>query len=217
MSEQKPKKPAAKPAKKTSANGTKGSNGNGAAPEAGTTGAPAQVDPEIAAKVAQLRSTLRENFGMAVMALMMVPRYRAQTLSDLHHLLLDPMLNDRVAMAYPGKKDQAIAPDMSGFAIWASVSEEVDASIREQIANGVFPGRIKSTDWNSGSINWLLDVIAPDRKTVAAVIANFRSVAKTGELRLHPLISRLVDPEVLKQMGARKTDQTGDKDKPAAS
>jgi len=170
-----------------------------------------QIDPEVAKKIGELRATLRENFGKAVMALMMVPRYRSNMLSDLQHIVLDPMLADRLAFAYPGKTDAAIAPDMAGFAVWASVSEEVDARIREQIASGVFPIRLKSTDWNSGNINWLLDVVASDRKTVATVIGNFRQVVKEGELRLHPLISRLVEPEVLEKMGARKSaEQTAE-------
>ncbi|HMP55425.1 MAG TPA: toxin-activating lysine-acyltransferase [Novosphingobium sp.] len=165
---------------------------------------PAQMDPEIAAKVAQLRSSVRENFGKAVMALMMVPRYRSQTLADLQHIVLEPLLRDRLAMAYPPKGDSALAPDVSGFAIWASVSEEVDQRIREQVREGVFPVRLRPEDWNSGQINWLFDVIAPDARTVASVIANFRQLAKEGELRLHPIITRLVDRETREKMGPRQ-------------
>jgi hemolysin-activating ACP:hemolysin acyltransferase len=164
-----------------------------------------QMDPEVAQKIARLRSALRENFGKVVMALMMMPRYRSQMLGDLQHLVLDPMLQDRIAIAYPNKGDQAAAADMAGFGIWASVSEEVDTKIREQIAAGVFPIRLKPDEWNSGNINWLLDVVAQDRNTITTVIANFRQVVKEGELRLHPLITRLVDPEVLEKMGAKKT------------
>jgi len=163
-----------------------------------------QIDPEVAAKLANLRSSLRENFGKAVMAMMMVPRYRAQNLADLQHLVLDPMLQDRLAFAYPGKSEKQPMTEMAGFAIWASVSEEVDKRIREQLAAGVFPIRLKTEDWNSGNINWLLDVIAPDQKTITSVIANFRQVIKDGELRLHPLISRMVDAETLEKMGARR-------------
>lgn len=167
------------------------------------------IDPEIARKITALRATLRENFGKIVMAMMMVPRYRAQTLGDLQHLVLDPMLKDRVAIAYREDRNDNPLADMAGFAFWASVSEEVDAQIREQIANGVFPVRLKPEDWTSGEINWLLDVIAPDRATIATVIANFRKLVKQGELRLHPLISRLVDPETLEKMGAQKQAQAG--------
>lgn len=41
--------------------------------------------------------------------------------------------------------------------------------------------------------NWLIDVIAPDPRGVASAIANFRQVLKEGSLRLHPLITRLID------------------------
>ena len=50
--------------------------------------------------------------------------------------------------------------DGPGVAIWASVSAEVDAEIRQQIQAGVFPVRLKAEAWNSGKINWLIDVIA---------------------------------------------------------
>jgi cytolysin-activating lysine-acyltransferase len=93
----------------------------------------------------------------------------------------------------------------SQFAIWASVSEEVDAKTAGQIKEGSFPVRLKPDDWQSGSVNWLLDVIAPDRKTAGRVIANFAQVVKTGELRLHPQIGGLVEKELLEKMGAAKT------------
>lgn len=173
------------------------------------------ADPELMRKLTRLRAALRENFGMAILALMHLPRYNTQSLADLQHLILDPMLNDRIAFAYPGKNpqdaDTAGRPegvqDTAGLAIWASVSEEVDNTIREQIKQGVFPIRLKAGDWNSGKINWLLDVVTPNKQMTAAVIGNFRQVAKEGELRLHPLISRLVDPELLEKMGARRSPE----------
>jgi hemolysin-activating ACP:hemolysin acyltransferase len=196
----------ARQAEKTSAKKENG-NGTAAAAVAPAGDAPGQPDPEIARKVAALRAQVRESFGKIVMALMMLPRYRHQTLGDLQHLVLDPLLRDRIAIAYPGAKDQAPLTDIAGLAIWASVSEEVDAEIRQQIKAGVFPIRLKPEAWNSGKINWLLDVIAPDRKTTASVIANFKQVVKDGSLRLHPLVTRLVDPETLQKMGAEKIAQ----------
>jgi hemolysin-activating ACP:hemolysin acyltransferase len=185
---------------------SRGSDGapamNGNASGAANGGAP-QIDPEVAAKIAQLRSHVRESFGKVVMAMMMLPRYRHQTLADLQHLVLEPLIRDRVAVAQPADSANALS-DIAGVAIWASVSEEVDAQIREQVRAGVFPLRLKSEDWNSGSINWLLDVIAPDPQTTARVIANFRQVVKEGSLRLHPIVTRLVDEETLKKMGAEK-------------
>ena len=176
-------------------------NGSGA----GTAAAAApQLDPEVMKQIAALRSHVRESFGKVAMAMMMLPRYRHQTLADLQHLVLDPLIRDRVAIAQPADAAQPDRSDIAGVAIWASVSEEVDARIREQIRAGVFPVRLKSEEWNSGTINWLLDVIAPDQKSTASVIANFRQVVKEGSLRLHPIVARLVDPETLRKMGAEK-------------
>jgi cytolysin-activating lysine-acyltransferase len=167
------------------------------------------LDPAIIEKIAAVRSHVRESFGKVVMAMMMLPRYRNQTLTDLQHLVLEPLIRDRIAIAYPGKTENAQAADVAGLAIWASVSEEVDGRIREQIKAGTFPVRLKAEDWNSGDINWLLDVIAPDQRATASVIANFKQVVKEGGLRLHPLITRLVDPETLQKMGAEKIEAPG--------
>ncbi len=202
-----------KGADKTSAQKAHKANGNGAVTNAAANtvvaDAPAaanlaQMDPEIAAKIAAVRSHVREGFGKVAMAMMMLPRYRNQTLGDLQHLLLEPLIRDRIAIAYPGNAEKNALSDITGVAIWASVSEEADGRIREQIRAGVFPLRLKAEDWTSGDINWLLDVIAPDQKTAASVIANFKQVVKEGGLRLHPVITKLVDEETLKKMGAEK-------------
>lgn len=127
-----------------------------------------------------------------------LPRYRHQTIADLHHLVLEPLIRDRVAIAHPARQDRAALIDITGVAIWPSLSDEVDAKIREQIKAGVFPIRLKPEDWTSGSNNWLLDVIAPDRKATGQVITNFGRVVKGGDLRLHPVVAGLVDEETLK-------------------
>jgi hemolysin-activating ACP:hemolysin acyltransferase len=168
-----------------------------------------QLDPEIVAKIAGLRSHVRESFGKVVMAMMMLPRYRHQTLGDLQHLVLEPLIRDRIAIAQrAGEGVQA--QDIAGVAIWASVSDEADARLREQIKGGVWPLRLKAEDWTSGDNNWLLDVIAPDQRSTASVIANFRQVVKEGSLKLHPLITRLVDQETLEKMGATRDGGSGE-------
>ena len=79
---------------------------------------------------------------------------------------------------------------------------------REQIKAGVFPVRLNADDWASGEINWLLDVIAPDQKTTASVIAGFKQVVKDGDLRLHSIVTKLVDKDVLEKMGAKQIGST---------
>jgi cytolysin-activating lysine-acyltransferase len=163
-----------------------------------------QLDPEIVKKIAAVRSHVRESFGKVVMAMMMLPRYRHQSLADLQHLVLEPLIRDRIAIAYPGNASEEQLADITGVAIWANVSEEVDASIREQIKAGTFPLKLKAEDWTSGNINWLIDVIAPNQRATTSVIANFKQVVKDGSLRLHPIITRLVDTETLEKMGAER-------------
>ena len=165
--------------------------------------------PEVLAKIQELRTQVRESFGQVVMAIMNLPRYRHQSLGDLTQLVLEPLVRDRIAIARPAKDQPGLLTDIAGFAIWASVSEEVDAKIREQIKAGTFPVRLKPEDWQSGSVNWLLDVIAPDRKTAGRVIANFAQVVKTGELRLHPQIGGLVEKELLEKMGGSRGPVAG--------
>jgi cytolysin-activating lysine-acyltransferase len=70
--------------------------------------------------------------------------------------------------------------------------------IREQVKAGVFPVRLQPDDWTSGTISWLLDVIAPNAKLATAVVTSFQQVTKGGPFRIHPIVAKLVDPEVLK-------------------
>lgn len=160
-----------------------------------------KLDPVLLEKIAAVRSKVNETFGKVALAMMATPRYRNLSIGDLSHLVLDPLIRDRIAIAQsanPGPTDTGLA----GIAIWASVSEEVDARIREQIKAGVFPIRLKPEEWTGGKINWLLDVIAPSPRLATSVLANFKQVLKEGDLRIHPLVSRLVEPEALKKMGA---------------
>lgn len=127
-------------------------------------------------------------------------------------MVLEPLIRDRVAIAYPASKAENALSDIAGVAIWASVSDEVDVKIREQITVGVFPIRLKSEDWTSGDTNWLLDVIAPDQKTTTDVVRNFKTVVKESELRLHPMVAQLLGAEAMEKLGM----QRGKDDTPSA-
>lgn len=179
------------------------------AEQGGAAEAPAQLDPEVAAKIAGLRSHVRESFGKVAMSMMMLPRYRHQTLADLQHLVLEPLIRDKIAIAQRAGEGLQ-TQDIAGVAIWANLSDEAEQRVRDQIKGGVWPLRLKAEDWNSGDNHWLIDVIAADQRATASVIANFRQVVKEGSLKLHPLITRLVDDETLQKMGAQKSDQEGE-------
>ncbi len=180
-------------------------------------GLPPAMDEETQRRLAALRTRVREAFGTVVMAMMMLPRYRHMAISDLQHLVLEPMLNDRIAIAHPRDKKGKPVKDLVGIAIWASVSEGVDRKIREQIRAGVFPIRLKPSEWRSGEINWLLDVMAPDRQATAAVIASFRQITRGRELRLHPIVTRMLDEETLRNFGIRRREERNGAETPPAA
>lgn len=166
-----------------------------------------EPDPEILALIVNLRSQVRESFGKVVMAMMVLPRYRHQTLGDLMHLALDPLIRDRVAIAQHSG-EPSLTEDVAGIAIWASLSDEAETRLLDQIKGGVWPIRLRSEDWNSGNNNWLIDVIAPDMKAMANVIANFKQVVRDGKLKLHPHVTRMLDRKTLEAMGARRDNAT---------
>lgn len=175
---------------------------NQGAGEAGEAVKPDTAQPDLA-RLAEVRARLLSAFGQVALTLASVPRYRHHPIADLHSLVLEPMIRDRVAIATKPDSDQkAPGGDVVGIAIWASVSETVNASIRDQIKDGAHPVRLGADDWTSGDIIWLLDVIAPSRRLSTSVLANFQQVVKDGKVFIHPAVARMVDPEFLRKMGA---------------
>jgi cytolysin-activating lysine-acyltransferase len=163
---------------------------------------PAPLSPELLKQAAEVRTRLHAAVGQVVLALSQVPRYRHSSIADLQDLVLEPLMRDRIATS-DGAGNDGPGGALAGIAIWATVSDAVDAKIREQIKGGAFPINLKPDDWNSGDKAWLLDVIAPSQKMASSVLANFKQVVKDGaEVRIHPIVARQVDPELLKKMGA---------------
>ena len=158
-----------------------------------------------ASKIAAIRTKIQLSVGQVVLAIMVLPRYRHQTLADLMHVVLDPLMRDRVAIAYSRAKDapDGNEPSVAGIAIWASVSDAVDAKITEQVNAGVFPVRLANEDWVSGDTVWLLDVIAADTKQATAVLANFKQLSGERLVKVHPIVRRSVEAGVLEKMRVR--------------
>ena len=57
-------------------------------------------------KLAGVRGQIRESFGNIAMSMMVLPGYRHQSLADLQHLVLEPLIRDRIAMAWPAKREE---------------------------------------------------------------------------------------------------------------
>jgi cytolysin-activating lysine-acyltransferase len=175
-------------------------------PEAGAlqpTPAPA-LTPELMAQIGEMRSKIQVSIGQTLLAIMDLPRYRHISLADFSHLVVNPLLRNRVAIAHKSVTENGTTKvdeeTIAGIAIWASVSPAVDAKIVEQTKAGVFPLRLAPEDWTSGDLPWLLDVIAADRQQATAVLANFRQLVGDKPIKIHPMVARLIDPAVLEKL-----------------
>ena len=49
-------------------------------------------------------------------------------------------------------------------------------------------------------------MIASTPRLATSVIANFRQVVKVGDMRIHPIVTRLVEPEALERIGAERME-----------
>jgi cytolysin-activating lysine-acyltransferase len=189
----------------------------------------ALADPKVRAQIAEMRTRIHSTLGQVVLAMAALPRYRYLSLVDLQAIVLEPLIRDRLVVATQKKDDDAASLEngpleigaldsVAGIAIWASVSTEVDARIRDQVKARVFPVKLKPEDWTSGSKEagdhaWLLDVIAPTPKLASMVLASFSRLVKTGELNVHPVAARQVDADMLRKL-ARDRAVVGASTKP---
>ena len=162
----------------------------------------------LAAKFDAIRTKIQLSVGQVVLAIMDLPRYKHQTLADLMHVVLDPLMRDREAIAYAQPKDAPAGsePSVAGIARGhpigcpLSVSDAVDAKITEQVKAGAFPVRLANEDWVSGETVSLLDVIAADRKQATAVLSNFKQLSGERQVKVHPIVARSVEVGVLDKM-----------------
>jgi hemolysin-activating ACP:hemolysin acyltransferase len=154
------------------------------------------------AKLAQIRSRIESGVGQVVLLMMQLPRYRHQTIGDLNHLVVEPLLWDRVAVAYAKADDEQAGAVRApvGAAIWASVSDEVHAKIQEQVKAGTFPVRVGPDEWASGGKLWLLDIVAISKNAASSVLLNFKKIAGDREVQLHPIVAATVDTDLLKRL-----------------
>jgi cytolysin-activating lysine-acyltransferase len=163
-----------------------------------------QLTPELMSQIGELRSKIQISIGQTLLAMMDLPRYKHISLADFSHLVINPLLRNRVAIAHKSVTENGVSKvdeeSIAGIAIYATVSPAIDAKIAEQTKAGVFPIRLNPEDWTSGDLPWLLDVIAADRTQATSVLANFRQVVGEKPIKIHPMVARLIDPAVLEKL-----------------
>jgi cytolysin-activating lysine-acyltransferase len=151
------------------------------------------MDPKVLFQLKQARENLHRIFGQVALALSQVPQYRNMPASEFTQAILEPLIQDRLLVAHSAKdSDPATDGGLLGIALWASVSATVDAKIRTQIKEKVFPVRLQRDEWKSGDTVWLLDVIAPNEAAAEKVLAGLAKHTKARELNVHPKLNLLV-------------------------
>jgi len=57
-----------------------------------------KIDPQVAEKINTMRTRFASTFSQVVISLMNSPRYRHQSISDLEHLVTEPLIRNRIAI-----------------------------------------------------------------------------------------------------------------------
>lgn len=119
------------------------------------TAAPSPLSPADLQAAAQRAKLVAAAFGEIVGLMMRVEPYRALTLADLEWSLMPAIATGQYAvMERQAAESGQVAPVC--VLLWASVSEEVASRLAASTAS---PLRLAPSDWKSGSIIWLVDVI----------------------------------------------------------
>jgi hypothetical protein len=95
---------------------------------------------------------------------------------------------------------------MLGFAIWASVSDDVDTKIREQIKGGVWPPKLNAEYWTNGEIAWLVDVVAQNAKTARSIGAALSQRGVNGRCYAHPVVRSHIPSVDLEKINKNNQD-----------
>jgi len=99
------------------------------------------------------------SFGEMVSLLMRSAHYKHYSLADLEWLLLPPIMNNQFLVVEARSKENGASVPV-GLALWASVSEEVDKRLSENLDR---PIKLRPDEWQSGEINWLVDMMGDDK------------------------------------------------------
>lgn len=162
-----------------------------------------RADPAGSERAAIRRSIGTAALGEVCSLLLALPRYQKMYLQDLDWMALVPLSHGRFTVVRIASKDGTEQQSIGGV-IWATVSAEVDQHIRQQIKTSNFPIRLRPTDWTSGDITWLLDVLAPNRALTTKIFAEVRRTGLGGarKINAHPIVQSLIDAKLLQKMGA---------------
>ena len=156
----------------------------------------------------ETRRAFFHSVGQVATVLSINPDYHHLPISSLMSLVVEPLSRGRLFVASP-HADQARAQmpgGLSGILLTARTSRSVDRKIRRQIERDQFPLTLQAADWDSGSINWILDIIAPDAEGAAAILSKYMASLADQPIRLHPKVQGKLGSAIMSQLGLEKIE-----------
>jgi hemolysin-activating ACP:hemolysin acyltransferase len=127
-----------------------------ASPEPQAEAATTTMSPEAIARATTMRR-LAASFGDIVGLMMQTPQFKHQSLTDLEWLVMPALQTGQfMVMEVTDRNTGATGPIAA--ALWARVSEEVEARIIEAASAGR-PMRLAPGDWVSGDRHWLVAAV----------------------------------------------------------
>lgn len=117
-----------------------------------------QDDPAL--KEAYMKSKMTAaSFGEMVSLLMRSSHYKHYSLAELEWLLLPPLMHNQFLVVEARSKENGASVPV-GLALWARVSEDVNKRLSENLDR---PIKLRPDEWQSGEINWLVDMMGDDK------------------------------------------------------
>lgn len=125
---------------------------------AATAAAPAQIVND--------RLTL---LGKLIRLMSLAPEFRKMSLGEIDAMITPAITMGQVLIAETQAQDGKAAPAPAAFALWASVSPEIDQRLSTELDQ---PWGLAAPDWKSGDIPWLILAVG-DERVVSALLNAF--------------------------------------------
>jgi cytolysin-activating lysine-acyltransferase len=155
----------------------KGGNGDGAR------GAPARTRRPAETRQARFG----QSFSQIIAVLMRDQNFKNMRIADLEWLVLPPVMAGQFRLAHmpapprPGEKPKS--DEKSGVlvpvavALWARVSPQIDKGLSENLDK---PVRLRTNQWASGNIIWLM-AVAGDRRAIPKFLEQLKEKEFKGQ------------------------------------
>jgi hemolysin-activating ACP:hemolysin acyltransferase len=138
-------------------------------------GAKAPVAPTDAVKKARSSRGIVHAYGAIITVLSRSKRHRNRTLAEIEEAVVPAVLSGQYSLAEARHDNSGVVRPVAAV-LWASVSEDVDRRLAMDEA-----ARLRSSDWMSGKIVWIVEAVG-DTRMLDAMVKRLRDKLWKGRL-----------------------------------